>query len=56
MKSTTLSTALAKTCADAGVPVVLFNRVPDNERAGSLCTSSVIVELSRRAAWSPSHC
>lgn len=29
MASTTLSPDLAKNCADSGVPVVLFNRVPD---------------------------
>lgn len=29
MASTTLSLDLAKSCADSGVPVVLFNRVPD---------------------------
>lgn len=29
MASTTLSPDLAKSCADSGVPVVLFNRVPD---------------------------
>lgn len=29
MASTTLSSDLAKRCADSGVPVVLFNRIPD---------------------------
>ena len=29
MASTTLSPALASSCRDTGVPVVLFNRVPD---------------------------
>lgn len=29
MASTTLSPGLAKSCAESGVPVVLFNRVPD---------------------------
>ncbi|OJW83551.1 MAG: LacI family transcriptional regulator [Alicycliphilus sp. 69-12] len=41
MASTTLSTALAKTCADAGVPVVLFNRVPDTSALSRHSTSSV---------------
>lgn len=41
MASTRLSPALAKSCADAGVPVVLFNRVPDTSALARHRTSSV---------------
>lgn len=41
MASTMLSPALAKSCADAGVPVVLFNRVPDTSALARHRTSSV---------------
>lgn len=41
MASTMLSPDLAKSCADAGVPVVLFNRVPDTSALAKHRTSSV---------------
>ena len=41
MASTMLSSALAKSCADSGVPVILFNRVPDISALARLSTSSV---------------
>lgn len=41
MASTTLSPALAKNCQDTGVPVVLFNRVPDMSAQARYNTSSV---------------
>ena len=41
MASTMLSPGLAKSCADAGVPVVLFNRVPDTSALARHRTSSV---------------
>lgn len=41
MASTMLSLDLAKSCADAGVPVVLFNRVPDMSALAKHRTSSV---------------
>lgn len=41
MASTTLSTELARNCADAGVPVVMFNRVPDTSALARHSTSSV---------------
>ena len=41
MASTMLSSDLAKSCADSGVPVILFNRVPDTSALARLSTSSV---------------
>ena len=41
MASTTLSPALADSCAHAGVPVILFNRVADTGERARLGTSSV---------------
>lgn len=41
MASTTLSPALAKNCQDSGVPIVLFNRVPDMSAQARYSTSSV---------------
>ena len=41
MASTMLSSDLAKRCADSGVPVVLFNRVPDVTGCAQRSTSSV---------------
>ncbi len=41
MASTTLSPALAKNCRDTGVPIVLFNRVPDVSAQARYSTSSV---------------
>ena len=41
MASTTLSPALAKSCSDSGVPVILFNRVPDTSALARFSTSSV---------------
>lgn len=41
MASVTLSTDLAKICADAGVPVVMINRVPDTGAMTGPATSSV---------------
>ncbi|WPB55460.1 LacI family DNA-binding transcriptional regulator [Xylophilus sp. GOD-11R] len=41
MASTTLSSALAQDCAEAGIPVVLFNRVAQMGAMGRFSTSSV---------------
>ena len=41
MASTTLSPGLARSCRDAGVPIVLFNRVPDMSAQSRHSTSSV---------------
>ena len=41
MASTTLSSGLARRCADSGVPVVMFNRVPDMSALARHSTSSV---------------
>lgn len=41
MASTTLSSALAQDCAEAGIPVVLFNRVAQMGAMGRYSTSSV---------------
>lgn len=41
MASTTLSSALAHDCAEAGIPVVLFNRVAQMGAMGRYSTSSV---------------
>ena len=41
MASTTLSPALARSCRDTGVPVVLFNRVPDMSAQARHSSSSV---------------
>jgi DNA-binding LacI/PurR family transcriptional regulator len=41
MASTTLSPDVAKSCADAGVPVVLFNRVPDMSAPAHRTASTV---------------
>lgn len=47
MASTTLSPDLAKRCADSGVPVVLFNRVPDIS-APALRTASTVTSDNYR--------
>lgn len=44
MASTTLSSALANHCIDAGIPVVLFNRVAQLGAMGGYSTSSVTSE------------
>jgi DNA-binding LacI/PurR family transcriptional regulator len=44
MASTTLSSALAHDCAEAGIPVVLFNRVAQMGAMGRFSTSSVTSE------------
>lgn len=41
MASTTLSSGLAHDCAEAGIPVVLFNRVAQRGAMGRFATSSV---------------
>ena len=41
MASTTLSPDLAKNCRETGVPIVLFNRVPDVSEQARYSTSSV---------------
>ena len=41
MASTTLSSGLAQDCAEAGIPVVLFNRVAQRGALGRFSTSSV---------------
>jgi len=41
MASTVLSPAMTKSCTDAGVPVVMFNRVPDTGGFARPTTSSV---------------
>jgi DNA-binding LacI/PurR family transcriptional regulator len=41
MASTTLSSALAQDCAEAGIPVVLFNRVAQLGAMGRFATSAV---------------
>ncbi len=66
MASTTLSPDLAKSCADSGVPVVLFNRVPemgaaahrtastvtsDNYRGGRLAGELLVARGHRRIAF-----
>jgi len=47
MASTTLSPELARHCASAGVPIVLFNRVPDIEGLTHSSTSSVTSDNHR---------
>lgn len=66
MASTTLSPDLAKSCADSGVPVVLFNRVPemgaqahqtastvtsDNYRGGRLAGELLVARGHQRIAF-----
>jgi len=65
MASTTLSCTLAKNCADSGVPIVLFNRVPDitrerqttssvtsdNYRGGCLVAELLIARGHRKIAF-----
>ena len=66
MASTTLSPDLAKSCADSGVPVVLFNRVPemsaqahqtastvtsDNYRGGRLAGELLVARGHKRIAF-----
>lgn len=41
MASTTLSSALANDCLDAGIPVVMFNRVAQRRTMGGYATSAV---------------
>lgn len=41
MASTTLSAELTRRCTDSGVPIVLFNRVPDMNTVATHSTSSV---------------
>lgn len=49
MASTMLSSDLAKSCADSGVPVILFNRVPNTSALARLSTSSVTSDNYRGA-------
>ena len=50
MASAMLSPTLAKQCADSGVPVVLFNRVPDTSAYARHTTSSVTSDNRRGGA------
>lgn len=41
LASTTLSSALARSCAETGIPVVLFNRTAANTPSSTVCTDNV---------------